>query len=233
MPVLLKRRIVVISVFISLSFLMTGCFDIIEEVYFAKNGSGKARVKLDFTRVVNYLNTMDQKVISDFNFDSKKMEDSILTEIKNRISTIKGLSNVRTFITQNTFGLEFDFNNVQSLNHAMNKFFESDSKNKYYDFQNGKITRTGYAINDEWNVFRQKRFQTSEEAFIESLGRAVYSTASIGYKSIIYIPKHTSNIVKNTNGNAAVSLDGSAITIQSNLAAIAKDSTSIANTITY
>ncbi|MEM6298185.1 MAG: hypothetical protein AAF740_05790 [Bacteroidota bacterium] len=126
---------------------LTGCFEWQEKMYYdAKDGSGHYEIRLDLS---------NSKVILD---DSTKHQpDSIqrttyITELKQafkdgaaQLSELEGISEAKPIFDDKNyqFGFIFNYQNLSSLNQALNHLVNSDQKKLYFKVEKKNLVRVG------------------------------------------------------------------------------------------
>lgn len=111
----------------------TGCFDLQENVFLNKDGSGKFSFVVNLSEFKMMADMFDEseETKGDFtlkNSSTGKLNSSFVSTIK-KLEKTKGISDIKTIedTVNYTFGLSFNFKDVYALNKAMNRLFEDDS----------------------------------------------------------------------------------------------------------
>lgn len=129
---LLKKRLTKMKnkLLIILSLiLLSSCLTIEENISIVENGSGTAKVTLNFADIKNDMDRVSPE---------QRDANMILMKIKNdSLQTIKGVSNVvlNTNSEDLYFSIAFNFDNIETLNKSMQVIWDSD---KEYIIQKGK-----------------------------------------------------------------------------------------------
>lgn len=129
---LLKKRLTKMKnkLLIILSLiLLSSCLTIEENISIVENGSGTAKVTLNFADIKNDMDRVSPE---------QRDANMILMKIKNdSLQTIKGVSNVvlNTNSEDLNFSIAFNFDNIETLNKSMQVIWDSD---KEYIIQKGK-----------------------------------------------------------------------------------------------
>lgn len=138
-------------VFLLLVFLLSGCFEIREELAIKYDGSGKYMLKLDFSGQAGLL----QKILK---IEENRPEGSPAKEIvtflneafrkgASDFSSIPGIQNSASIYNADSliFGFQFDFESVSSLNQALALNHYSPNANvylePYYEYEKGKFRK--------------------------------------------------------------------------------------------
>lgn len=150
----MKKHLLNITFILFSLLCCTGCFDIQENVFFKKDGSGTFTFQVDLNDMKSMMSMFaniqpagekDEKATpaSPYERINSSFEEAI-----GKLGSIKGISNVHTIedTASSKFGLAFDFNTVTSLNKAMNKIFQDDtSKNArqtdYFEWKGNELIR--------------------------------------------------------------------------------------------
>lgn len=128
---------------------MTSCFEIIEDVQVHQNGSGTYKFIVNLSQSKNQIDKIrTQDSILSYKVPTVAMAESKITEVKNKLNAVEGISNV--LITQDhinyIYHLSCDFKNVAALNTAMLSIWKTYDKKaptnfKLYSFEEGVFTR--------------------------------------------------------------------------------------------
>ncbi|MCO5229731.1 MAG: hypothetical protein M9958_01110 [Chitinophagales bacterium] len=122
------RKIFNFLALIILSFSLTSCLDILENIQIHKNGSGEYALKItineNLKKSINQsmeANGQATKIDDDNKNDDDESYKAALEQIVNQLKTVKGLSEIEMFFEEDKFeyGYQFHFENVQALNKAM------------------------------------------------------------------------------------------------------------------
>lgn len=113
------KQVVLSLLFCSL-LLFTSCFQIIEEIFLNKNGSGTMQVTVDMDEMMGMFSAfMPDSLKGDMNFEEMIGNGESDEEIA-KIEAIKGISNVQMkHKGEYSFSLSYDFANIDALNNAM------------------------------------------------------------------------------------------------------------------
>ncbi len=109
--------------------LLSSCLTIEENISIVENGSGTAKVTLNFADIKNDMDRVSPE---------QRDANMILMKIKNdSLQTIKGVSNLvlNTNSEDLNFSIAFNFDNIETLNKSMQVIWDSD---KDYIIQKGK-----------------------------------------------------------------------------------------------
>ncbi len=152
----MNKRLLNISITFICLLGCTSCFDLNENVFFKKDGSGNFSFSVDLGEMKSMMSMFDsfgKDLDNKGNMTIKKTPINKLNtqfEIKRReLLNTKGISNVNLIedTINYTFGFKFDFKNIDALNVAMNTLFKDDStqtktENKtYFAWKNNQFIR--------------------------------------------------------------------------------------------
>ena len=143
----MKYSFYAILIFITIS--LTSCFEIIEDVTVHKNGSGKYKFIVNMSQSKNQIDKIrTQDSILHFKVPTTTTVDSKIAEIKSKLQTVNGISNVviKQDHTNYIYNLSCDFKNVAALNTAIYSVWKTYDKNapvslNLYSYENGVFKR--------------------------------------------------------------------------------------------
>jgi len=168
--------------------LFTSCFDIVEEVNFNKNNSGTFKFYFQFKNA----SILQQKA-------NNEMANTI-NEIRN-VNNIYGVRNFEYIVNneQYQFGLQFNFDNINVLNQALQKIFKTDSTT-YFAEQDGQIIR--YEHNNILQIIDENLGESKAYLDIDQLlNDATYSTKYTFESKIDSTKNKNTNIDANSASN--------------------------------
>jgi len=108
-------------------FLSASCFDVKEEFFFKKDGSGSARVVVDLSQMMELMKAFSGMEGANEEGGENPMasmdEAFDDTETVDKLSEVSGISNVQSLNDKEkgTIGYSFDFADIAALNRAMNQ----------------------------------------------------------------------------------------------------------------
>lgn len=150
----MKKQLLNIFIVVFSLFCCTACFDLNENLFLKKDGSGSFSFTVDLGEMKSMMSMFDgfgKDMEKKGNVTIKKTPLSKMNtefELKRReLLNTKGISNVKTIedTINYTFGFKFDFKNIDALNIAMNTLFKDDSTKtedkKYFAWKNNQLTR--------------------------------------------------------------------------------------------
>ncbi|WP_291728158.1 hypothetical protein [Bernardetia sp.] len=221
------RNTYVLAILAILSLSLTSCFDIKEEVTIKKDGSGSFIQTFDLgsNPMVQMALNMQSDSAKNANKPTNKM-DSTMESTKERLSQIKGISNVKTASSEEDlkFSIMYDFEDVDALNRAINaskeeKEGEVKVMKKLYSFKKGEFTKAnsfamGNSDLDLSELMGGKKDGDSEQTEEEKAQAKQMMQMFFGNANYTYIV-HVPNKVKSYSNkkNTTVSEDGKTLTM--------------------
>lgn len=143
----MKRGILALILGLLLSTL-TGCFDLHEEISLNKDGSGSYAMTLDLSEMLDMLASFSEDETEAK--DSIRLSmDSVMTEAKEKLEAVRGISKVRTEMQDGKVLLSYAFASIEALNEAQLLQMEDEedrlslSESSRYQFARGSFRRRG------------------------------------------------------------------------------------------
>ena len=221
------------------SFVFAGCFDIKEEIFLEKNGSGKYITTIDMTQLkdmLDMLKTMMPDSIKESTDELKSLNslDSIQTMWKD-IDQVAGVTDVkRVKKGEMIYEISFRFADIKALNTAMTKKNKSDDSVKvsgdFYTFSAGQFAcnDTSFGgVGDMMKGLNGSAGQDDSTAMAMNMMKGFMG--DMKYTSIYHLPGKVSSF---SNKNAKLSEDGKTITLEINFSDTEKEQT-LKNNIRY
>lgn len=145
----MKKHIPKIAVLFISFFICTACFDIRENIFLKKDGSGKFTFVIDMSELKVMFGSSQDSTSVTSGLEVKKPTDKIdskFEDVKKELRTIDGISNIIQNVdtTNIIVTIGFDFKNVTALNGAMNVLFKDEENLKpvtYYEYKNKQFKR--------------------------------------------------------------------------------------------
>ncbi len=204
---MLKRRILINLLVIVMACSFTSCINIVEKVFFKKNGSGTYTMTLDMSQIANMMSMFGEGEQMDGMEEALKGMNEGFEENRAKLEGISGISNINQEMDKPTltYTLAFDFSNVEALNNGLNSYFaneEDSGQYTYFTREKKKISRSGLdrfskALNDEMNSGEDTDFDPSA-----LMGDAYFQSVLVFEKDI----KSYSNPDYKKDGNRRISL---------------------------
>ena len=209
---------------------LSSCLEIYEKIILNKNGSGKAELVLDLSKLKSTLDLIgrmgapgNREITSEDPVWSAKSDFVEKKELLDRLSGITECVIVEDTATSK-IGFRFSFSNVQALNEAMNIISDIDSgsvSEDYYKFKKREFTRT------ETDDFEELNLSGATED--ESVLNVIPLFEDMRYIMEYTMPKKVKSV---SNKNATLSLDGKTVILSYDILKYQEGKT-VANTIRY
>lgn len=209
--------------FLSLLFLLSGCFEIIEEVNVNADGSGTLVLTFNGNQSKDQLDkALTKDSIYNIKIPKRKDIDAAIQEVSNKLKSVKGISNVVITRDYNTYILviKCSFSNTTALNSAINNIWllydkKTPADRKYFSFTQNSYQR----IFDHTLLKHAKAKLGSQERDI--LSKSNYTT----------IYRFQTEIISSSNKQATLSKSKKAIILKNNILDIVTGNKSIENNI--
>lgn len=245
----MKNHLLKITVILICLLVCTACFDLQENLLLKKDGSGKFSFLINLGEFKTMLSMFDQEDIKDDREKSITRKspanklNSTFEITRRKLLNTPGISNVKNIedTINYSFGLSFDFKNIESLNKAMNRIFEDDSvktdvkETEYFQFKNNQLTR--------FEVLDSKSLLGKTNAMSGSSREGKTDNGLMSLSKLFEAVSYSTNyefenkIDSLKNENAMLSSNLKKVSIKCYPFAVLKDSTqkkcSISNTITF
>lgn len=215
--------------FLTLSF--SSCFEITEEVNMKSNGSGDMLLTINMNQSkANLQNYMKMEEVQGIKVPSQSEIEKEIANVKGVLSKVDGLTNVKinTDFTEFIFTVSGDFDNVKTLNTAINKVASELNRSPFptikksnFDFSAGTFTRY-------FKYLKDINFTQEEYDNLNFTARFIMESAK--YTSIY---RFDNPVKKMTNNKAALAPSKKAVKFESNFAEIFTGKKTIENVITY
>ena len=211
-------------IFLGLLFLCTGCFEIVEEVSFNKDGSGHVTLTLNLSKSKTKLNSiMLLDSINNYKVPSESKIRIQIAEAINRVKKIEGISNLKNTINFNDFifTVSCDFQNTDALNTVISTFSTKKDvamiqQQKHFSFDKSQNT---FTRNYHYDISKEFKKTNMED-------RKVFETASF---TTIY--RFETPIISSKNTTAKIASSKKAIMLRVNAQDIIQNRNSIKNQI--
>ncbi|NMM49549.1 hypothetical protein [Marinigracilibium pacificum] len=141
---------------------MSSCFNFKETIFLKKNGSGTYTFTIDMSALKpmmeafqNMADSADSEADGEGGpTDMTKKFDKDMVKDKEILESVEGITNVESISDEDTFifGLKFDFDNVNSLNTALNKMNKSENE----DFEEREFFQYNKKSFERLNFFLDK-----------------------------------------------------------------------------
>ncbi|MGB3007084.1 MAG: hypothetical protein WBC06_11275 [Chitinophagaceae bacterium] len=210
--------------FIAIAFMITGCWEVTEEITINKDGSGTYVNKLDISKYIEQYETLsamdssNKQMIPDF----KKALDSSFRLVVLKYKLIKGVSSAKldTSIT-NLYTISFNFSDVDVLNMALDSDKKEKTEKELYSWSKGTLVRKGGGVN---MIDELTETEGEQNELMDSY------TSEMHYKLIYHLP---GAVKKMSNDNALLSDDKKTVTLETNFNDVKKNAKLLMNEVKY
>ena len=203
-------------VFLLSVFLLSGCINITEEIFLAKNGSGKYAMTLDLEKAVEMMDML--KSFAPDSLAGETKEGNIMDSVKNNFDvfdSIPGITNVKKEQKGDVFTVSFDFKDIASLNEAMRKRNKkTEAQKDLYPCAPGSFSfqdTTAFGMNDAMKELNGAGGSDSSAATMEMFKSMI---GDMNYNTIYHLPGKVSSF---SNKEAKLDADGKTLRLTVNL----------------
>lgn len=208
--------------------LFTSCFEVLEEISLNADGSGKMLVTFNLSKSKSKIaSIMLLDSINGYKVPSKNDISAALTEAKNHLKTIDGISNIKTTsdFDNYIFTISCDFTSTANLDSVFKDLIRKHNKKSKTNFNT-----SNFSFNTNTSSF--KRSFSYDESIkrnfykLNSEDRKIFEDAN--YTSIYRFEK---DVEKVSNANAKVSPNKKAVFLKVDLMSLILGEKNITNTI--
>lgn len=162
---------------------LTGCFEIVEQLFLKADGSGDFQLVLNLSKSKTRLNSiMKMKTINGHDVPSKEDIKYRMANIEKTVAKTPGISNVKTSLDFDNFiaSISCNFKHVAGLNNAVKNIYlkENASKkapDKFYEYNAGVFERLNkYSFKEDY----KKLSNADKEIFATANYTAVFKFES-------------------------------------------------------
>lgn len=222
------------------TLIFAGCFDIKEEIFLEKNGSGKYITTIDMTQLkdmLEMLKTMMPDSVKESTDELKGLNsmDSIQNIWKD-IDKVAGVTDVKRIKKADMiYEISFRFADIKALNTAMTKKSKSEDSVKvsgdFYSFSAGQFACNDTSFGGMGDLMKGMNGGIGNEGDSTAMALNMMKglMGDMKYTSIYHLPGKVNSF---SNKNAKLSEDGKTITLEINLSETEKEQ-SLKNTIRY
>ncbi|HNA00980.1 MAG: hypothetical protein E6Q41_00725 [Cyclobacteriaceae bacterium] len=201
---------------------LTGCFEIVEQLFLKTDGSGDFQMVLNLSKSRTRLNSiMKMKTINGHDVPSKEDIRYRLSEIEKTVSKTAGISNVKTSIDFDNFiaSINCSFKNVAALNNAVKNIYLKENAGKKAP---EKIYEYNAGVFQRWNKYSFKDDYTK----LSNADKEVFATAN--YTAIF---KFESAVSAASNKETRIAPSKKAVMLKLNTLDVITEKKSIENKI--
>lgn len=206
--------------------ILAGCFDITEEIFLERNGSGKYLSTIDLRQMkdmINMLKTMvPDSAKQEENGDLGGLEDSLQSMWKD-LESIPGISEVKREKKEEwVYLISFRFANARALNEAMTKRKkpeEQQQSGNFYSFTPGTFACNDTSLAGMSDIVKgmdppAKTDSTQGDSTMMAMNMMKSFMGDMKYTSIYHLPGKVSSF---TNKKATLSKDRKTLRLSFNL----------------
>lgn len=201
---------------------LTGCFEIVEQLFLKTDGSGDFQMVLNLSKSRTRLNSiMKMKTINGHDVPSKEDIRYRLSEIEKTVSKTAGISQVKTSIDFDNFiaSINCNFKNVAALNNAVKNIYLKENAGKKAP---EKIYEYNAGVFQRWNKYSFKDDYTK----LSNADKEVFATAN--YTAIF---KFESAVSAASNKETRIAPSKKAVMLKLNTLDVITEKKSIENKI--
>ncbi len=233
---------IISAVSVSLLLVLSGCFDIREEIFLEKNGSGRYTSTIDMSQLKEMLTAL-KSMMPDSSGGGGKDEFSELNSLDSLqqlwkdIDQVPGITDVKREKKDDmVFQVSFRFADINALNTAMTKRNKNEDPEKivsgdFYSFSKGNFACNDTSFGGLNDVM--KGMNSGAEGGSDSTAMALNMMkgfmGDMKYTSIYHLPGKVSSY---SNKEAKLSEDGKTLTLEINFSDTEKPQ-SLKNNIQY
>ncbi len=187
--------------------LVSGCFEVTEEITLKKNGSGTYQMMVDLGDALSLINLMGQEGPDNLQMD-QTLDQGMQEQIQN-LSEIEGISNISSSREEGKILLSYAFDDIAALNEAtansnslMQEFGNTNQDTGNYDWSKKLFSRTG--VGDLIP-------QSGSDEFAQGLDMAKMFMKDAQMTTVYHLPRKVKNM---TNTDAQLSDDKRTVTLE-------------------
>jgi hypothetical protein len=217
-------RIIQVSILLVIVIFFQSCFEVIEQVQFANDGSGNFQLTLNLSKSKTKISSvLKMETINGHPVPSKESIIKKLTSIGEVMEKTPGINNVRTSADMDNYiaVLSCNFINVTQLNKAIKNI-------KLKEKATAAMLEDNYSYDTKAGIFQRKNNFSLRKTYagLSKADKEIFAGAS--YTSIF---KFASDITGITNKNARLSANKKAVMQKETALDIITEKKSIENTI--
>jgi hypothetical protein len=209
---------------LSASLLLSGCFNITDEIFLEKDGSGNYSTVIDMSKLkemLDMMKTMLPDSLAGQNSNEGLKELDSLQNMWRDLETIPGISNVKRQKNENyVVSVSFHFANVQSLNEAMSRRSRKENEPPsrsipFYSFTPGNFSCNDTTLAGMSDLLKGLNKGGDNDSLAMALNMMKGMMGDMNYKTIYHLPSKVSSV---SNKQAKIAEDGKTVTINIELA---------------
>lgn len=211
---------------VSCLFLLSGCFEIVEDVTIHANGSGTFTYTINLSQSKNRLDQLMQVDSSEgYRVPKRKEIDENILKAKTTLEKSPGITNVTTTSdwTNYIFTLKFDFNSVNNLNLAT----ETLSQELTSDHKRIPEASDNFAFSG--SLFNRKSHYDAKAMSAKLTAKDKEILRDASYTCIF---RFDGAVKSCSNADAKISKSGKSVMVKLNMLQLATGAKTVANKIT-
>ncbi len=205
----------VLAVIAAFSFILAGCFDITEEVFLEKNGSGSYVSTIDMSQMKETLDML--KAMAPDSVKGKDLNLNIADSLQKSwkdLETVSGITDIKKEKKSDfIYVISFRFANIKALNAALakrKKPEEQQNIQEVYSFAPGSFTCNDTSMSGLGDIFKGLNQGAAESDSAKMAIEMIKGfMGDMKYTSVIHFPGKVSSF---SNKNATLSEDGKTLT---------------------
>lgn len=210
--------------FFTLTFMVTGCLELTEEITINKDGSGTYVNNLDVSKYIEQMEALsgmdsnNKQMISDF----KKGMDSSFQLMVLKYKAINGVSAAKLDTSiANFYTISFNFSGVDVLNKALDIDKKEKEEKELYSWSKGTLVRRGGGVT---MINELMGSEEGKEELMESYSSEMY------YNLIYHLP---GAVKKMSNDKALLSDNKKTVTLKTSFSDVKKNAKLLMNEVKY
>ncbi len=221
----MNKATILFPVFLLLTFLLQGCFEIVEKLDLHDNGSGSFQFIVNMSKSKTKINSiMKMKTINGRPVPSRQDITNKVADIKNTLAQCKGITNVTSQLDLENYiaTVKCSFDKIENLNLAFRKV-AAKQKSKANDIQDSYAYQPLAKMFTRFGNFSLK----TEYDKMSNADKEIFNDAN--YTGIM---RFDSEVKTTTNNNSKIASDKKAVMLSESVLDIITKKKSIENTIT-
>lgn len=207
------------------TFLLTSCFDVVEEIDLNTNGSGRIKATVNLSKSkTKVASLMKLDKIDGIKVPTQQEIHNEVNKVSAILKATKGISNVTTALDFTNFigTISCDFTDINALNNFSNTL-SKQFKTKISDY-------SSYSFNTKTKVFNRS-YKYANEGKKELSKLKPENQKSLHDAYFTYIYRFQGTVAKQQNGHAKVAANKKAVMLKANVLDIVNGKVDLANTI--
>jgi hypothetical protein len=199
--------------------LLSGCFNITDEIFLEKDGSGRYSTVIDMSKLKEMLDMVKTMMPDTAQGQNNELKDlDSLQNMWKDLENIPGISEVkRQKNDKYVISVSFRFTNISALNDAMSRRAKKEDQpptktGPFYSFIPGQFSCNDTTLAGMGDVFKGMNKQgESNDSLAMAMTMMKGMMGDMSYTSIYHLPGKVSTV---SNKQAKVSEDGKTVTLK-------------------